>query len=137
MIPSGSSGVSGLKTSMNAAGTRRRIMAEKGKNGHWVGFDLGGTKMLAAVLDSSFKPLVRKRKKTRGFEGEKAGLERIIETIRDALEEAKIDPSKLQGIGVGCPGPLDLDKGIILDAPNLGWENVAVKATLEKEFKCP
>jgi glucokinase len=112
-------------------------MADKAKNGYWVGFDLGGTKMLAAVLDGSFKPLVRKRKKTRGFEGEKAGLERIIETIRDALEEAKVDPSKLQGIGVGCPGPLDLDKGVILDAPNLGWTNVAVKATLEQEFKCP
>ena len=106
-------------------------MAEKGKNGYWVGFDLGGTKMLATVFDASFKPLVRKRKKTRGFEGEKAGLERIMETIRDALDEAKVDPAKVQGIGIGCPGPLDLDKGIILDAPNLGWENVPIKATLE------
>ncbi len=112
-------------------------MAKKGENGYWVGFDLGGTKMMAAVFDASFKPLTRKRKKTRGFEGEKAGQERIITTIQSALEEAGVEPAQLNGIGVGCPGPLDLDKGIMLDAPNLGWTNVPLKATLEKTFKCP
>jgi len=112
-------------------------MADKRKNSYWVGFDLGGTKMMAAVFDSSFKPVVRKRRKTRGFEGEKAGQERIAETIQTALDEANIDASKVRGIGVGCPGPLDLDKGVILDAPNLGWTNVPIKASLEKQFKCP
>ena len=37
----------------------------------------------------------------------------------------------------GSAGPLDLDEGVILDAPNLGWKDVKMKATLEKEFGCP
>jgi glucokinase len=36
------------------------------KNDHWIGFDLGGTKMLATVYDNDFKQLGRARKKTKG-----------------------------------------------------------------------
>ncbi len=36
------------------------------KQSHWIGFDLGGTKMLAVVYDDNFTPLGRARKKTKG-----------------------------------------------------------------------
>lgn len=107
------------------------------KKKHWVGFDLGGTKMYAVVFDDKFEPLGRCRKKTRGREGQKAGLERIQQTIEAALDEANITPDQLAGIGIGCPGPLDIKRGIILEAPNLGWKDVPVKAALEKAFGCP
>ena len=55
----------------------------------WVGFDLGGTKMLAAAFSPEFRLLGRRRRKTKGAEGAKAGLERIVETIRDALTEGQ------------------------------------------------
>lgn len=107
------------------------------KKKHWVGFDLGGTKMYAVVFDDKFEPLGRCRKKTKGREGQKAGLERIQQTIEAALDEANITPDQLAGIGIGCPGPLDIKRGIILQAPNLGWKGVPVKAALEKAFGCP
>ena len=103
----------------------------------WVGFDLGGTKMLSIVYDAQFQALGRKRQKTRGFEGEKAGVERIAVTIAKSLERAGVSPADVAGIGLGCPGPLDLQNGVILEAPNLGWERVAVKERLSKEFGCP
>ena len=103
----------------------------------WLGFDLGGTKMMAAVLDKDFRIVGSHRVKTKGLEGAKEVLGRIVETIEEALREAKVQAEELGGIGVGCPGPLDLDQGIILHAPNLGWHNVALKETLEKKFKCP
>ena len=104
---------------------------------HWVGFDLGGTKMLATVFDARFKPLGRERRKTKGFEGVKAGLERIISAIHAALDEAKLRPDEVAGIGVGCPGAVDLDRGVILDAANLGWKDARLKERLEAEFKVP
>ena len=104
---------------------------------YWVGFDLGGTKMLAVVYDSEFKPVGRARKKTRGHEGKKAGLERILLVINEALRDASIEIPDLAGIGIGCPGPLDLNRGVIHEAPNLGWKNVPVKETLELAFQCP
>ena len=112
-------------------------MPEDREKDYWVGFDLGGTKMLAAVFDANFNQLGSDRKKTKGHLGVEAGLERMIGTIRCALEDANIDDNQLRGIGVGCPGPLDLARGVILEAPNLGWENAPVKKTLEKEFGCP
>lgn len=103
----------------------------------WVGFDLGGTKMLATVYNDEFESVASKRKKTRGHEGVEAGLKRIADTISKACEEAGVSKKQLRGIGVGCPGPLDLDRGILFDAPNLGWQNVQLKKFLEDEFGCP
>ena len=36
---------------------------------------------------------------------------------------------------MGCPGPVN-EEGVLLDAPNLGWENVKLGSVLEKEFGC-
>ncbi len=103
----------------------------------WVGFDLGGTKMLATVFDGSFKKLGRERKRTKGAEGAEAGLARIIQSIDSALKDAKVEREQLAGIGMACPGPLDLNRGVLLDAPNLGWKNVPIKEHLEREYGCP
>jgi len=103
----------------------------------WVGFDLGGTKMLAVVFDEKLTILGKKRRRTREKGKDGVHPERIVETIRMALNDAEVDEAAIQGIGCGCPGPLDLKKGIILEAPNLGWKNVPLKTLLEKEFKCP
>jgi glucokinase len=113
-------------------------MPELADSKTWVGFDLGGTKMMAVVFDGQWRVLGRKRRKTKGNEGAKAGRERIIDTIRDALEDANlVTTTPLSGIGIGCPGLVDLEKGIILDSANLGWKNVRLQQELEEEFSCP
>jgi glucokinase len=104
---------------------------------HWVGFDLGGTKMLAAALNGEFRVLGRRRRKTKGADGAKSGVERIVESIHDVLKESEIKAGDLAGIGVGCPGNVDLEKGVIIDSANLGWKNVPLKDILQKEFDCP
>jgi glucokinase len=108
----------------------------KQKNRYVMGFDLGGTKMMAVVYDEAWKGCGRSRRKTKGFSGAVAGLARIRDTIDRALEEAGIERDELAGIGIGVPGPLDPERGILLDLPNLGWQNVPIKAELEKIFKC-
>ena len=103
----------------------------------WVGFDLGGTKMLSAVYDDQYRCLGRERKKTKGFQGEKSGLERIVKCIYDAIEEAGQSADDLQAIGIGCPGPIDPQRGVLLQAPNLGWKEVSIADELSREFKKP
>ena len=110
---------------------------KESKTTHWIGFDLGGTKMMAAVFDRNFNLTASRKAKTKGLNGKNDGLERIRTTIRGAMEDAGIEAENLAGIGVGCPGPLDLDRGVILHAPNLGWRNVNLKSSLEKTFQCP
>ena len=103
---------------------------------NWIGFDLGGTKMLALAFDEKFKEIGRSRRKTKASEGMKAGLCRIVETIEETLTEAKVSKESIAGIGIGVPGPLDHREGVIIDAPNLGWKDMPLKKTLAKAFGC-
>lgn len=103
----------------------------------WIGFDLGGTKMLAVVYDQNLNPLGRKRRRTKGNEGSESGVERIKTTIERALEEAEVDASQLAGIGIGCPGPVDPVAGKLYTAVNLGWDDVAIGPQLQTAFNCP
>ncbi|MDZ4684048.1 MAG: ROK family protein [Planctomycetaceae bacterium] len=104
---------------------------------YWLGFDLGGTKMHAVLFDAQMQPVVRRRKKTRGHEGAEAGIDRICGIVEKLLEEAKITRGELSGIGLGVPGPVDMDTGVILEAPNLGWTQVPLQELLEQRFGCP
>ena len=110
-------------------------MSEKAK--HWVGFDLGGTKMLAKIFDDQFTEIASAKRKTEGNRGQKAGIARVIKTIEEALLAAGLTSADLAGIGVGCPGPVNPEKGIILEAPNLGWVNVPIAKELQNAFGCP
>jgi len=93
--------------------------------------------MLAVVFDGQMKVVARARTKTRAHEGANAGIKRICATIREALDEADIAAETVGGIGIGCPGPLDLDEGVLVDAPNLGWNDVPLRTILEQELGCP
>lgn len=97
---------------------------------------MGGTKMLAKVYDSQFEVVGKERKRTKGHDGHEAGLERIIKTIRKALQNAEVKPDQLGGIGIGFPGPIDMENGKLLEAVNLGWEKMPLKDSLENEFGC-
>lgn len=103
----------------------------------WLGFDLGGTKMHAALFDHKFQVRARRKKKTRGHEGAEAGVARIVGSVTKLLEEAHLPSERLDGIGVGVPGPVDMEAGVILEAPNLGWKNVPLQELLERQFGCP
>jgi len=108
----------------------------KRKKKIWVGFDLGGTKMMATVYTGTFRALAFAKAKTPVNEGPKAVQIRIRETIKEALKLAKVPVRSVSGIGVGCPGVLDLDRGVVLEAPNLGWKRVPLQALLQKWFRC-
>ena len=110
---------------------------KKNVKSYWVGFDLGGTKMLCVVYDDDFNARSRVKWKSKGNEGEAAGLERIGAAIEKGLDEAEVPVEQLAGIGIGCPGPLDLRQGVLLEAPNLGWTDVPLQKVLEKRFSAP
>ena len=112
-------------------------MKSSSKSRYWLGFDLGGTKMMATVFDKDFNIVAYRRKKTKDAKGGKGILARVVETIEEALQAAHLSHKRLTAIGIGTPGWLDLDHGVILQAPNLGLRNVPLKKELTKDFGCP
>ena len=111
-------------------------MQGQSKTSCWVGFDLGATKMLAVVFDADFERVGERRRRTRS-NGVEQGIERIASTIAQALENAHRSADDLAGIGIGCPGPLDLEEGVLLETPNLGWPKTPLKKGIAKKFNCP
>ncbi len=99
-----------------------------------VGVDIGGTKMMATVYDADFNILGNCRKKSRGKSGNDSE-KRVVKVIREALETA--GSPTISGIGVGSPGPLDPETGVIIDTPNLGWKDFPLAALLRDAFGVP
>lgn len=59
----------------------------------------------------------------------------IKNEIKALIKETDIAAQKLLGMGISSPGPLDSDKGIIINPPNFKkWENVAIVSELKKTF---
>ncbi|SVB35136.1 uncharacterized protein METZ01_LOCUS187990 [marine metagenome] len=104
---------------------------------HYIGVDLGGTKILAGIFDSEHRCLASDKTKTRSEEGYDAVCARIVRAVRSAAESAGIDPSKARGAGIGAPGSISSDESHVLFAPNLDWRDAPLKADLEAELGCP
>ena len=103
---------------------------------YWIGFDLGGTKMLVTVFDDSLKKASQVKRKTKSPGGE-FNVARIRETIEQLLMEWNGAKESVAGIGLAVPGAFDLDSGIIHSAPNLGLVNYDIKTDIEKAFGIP
>ena len=86
-----------------------------------LGIDLGGTKIYALVVDRKGRVLGSARRPTKPAQGYRRVLERIDETAHEAAADADLRFRDLDAIGLGVPGPVDLRRGLVVMAPNLGW----------------
>lgn len=108
----------------------------------YVGLDVGGTTMKAAVVDDAGQPLTDPFDRKTFPDGESAdqvaGLERMCETIRGAVAKAGLTLADIAAIGVATPGLGDIRAGVIIDPPNLKpWKDVPVKDHIAAAFGKP
>ncbi len=97
-----------------------------------VGVDLGGTNIVAGALaEDGSEVLALRSEPTRADLGADAVIDRIVgmieAVIADTVAQTGARPSDVVGIGVGAPGPLDREKGIVVTTPNLGWTNFPLR----------
>lgn len=104
---------------------------------HYVGVDLGGTKILAAVFSPGMKCLGRSKRRTKAERGAAVVMDRIARCVNEAVEECGLDLKECRGVGIGAPGAVDFDAGTVIFAPNLGWRDLPLKKELEKRLKVP
>jgi glucokinase len=117
-------------------GDRKKQTASKPP--YVIGMDLGGTKIFAAVVDKKGRIVSEAKQKTKADKGPKAVLERIAETARLAAQVGHIEWEQIKGVGIGAPGPMDPDSGIVYNPPNLpGWNEIALGPRLSKALDVP
>lgn len=102
-----------------------------------IGIDLGGANIQAAVVDAGGVILGRKKRDTCPEEGADSVIARMAAAARRAAEKASIPWNRVEAVGIGSPGPLDPETGVVAFAPNLGWRNVPLRDLLEVEFGVP
>lgn len=103
-----------------------------------VGIDLGGTKILIALVDKQTGEILHHvKKKTKKQKGPENIMKKMIEGIEELLEESRISVEEISSIGVGAAGQIDRKNGILIGAPNLDCFNLNIKNILEKHFNLP
>jgi glucokinase len=107
----------------------------------YAGVDLGGTKITAAVADAEGKVICQHQTATHSHEGPAAVLDRIAELVASLAAEAgtSCSPSRLAALGMGCPGLVDVARGITRFFPNLPtqWRDVPAAEVLSGRLGCP
>jgi glucokinase len=99
------------------------------------GIDLGGTKILTVVTDESRNTLAKVKIATESAKGVDHVITNMFSSLEQCCNECKIELSDLAGIGIGVPGPVNFEKGMVYDCPNLhGWKNIEVREMFEKKF---
>lgn len=101
-----------------------------------IGIDLGGTKILLALINKQTGEVIyHVKKKTKKDKGPKNIVKKMIEGIEEIIEQTSIE--NVSSIGVGAAGQIDRVNGIVIGAPNLDCYDLNVKEILEKHFNLP
>jgi glucokinase len=102
-----------------------------------VGIDLGGTKILSAVVAGDQRILGRAKRTTPAKEGGPAILQAMIACVDEALEQAGLTRPDLAAAGIGSPGPLDVQAGVILFSANLNVKDFPIGPELAAVLNRP
>src|SRR6266496_5334414 len=101
----------------------------------YIGCDLGGTNLRAAIVDVENGTVLHQMSvPTLAREGHEAVLRRMADLFTQVIEAAGMKKDDIGGIGIGAPGVLDLEKGETLFLPNLhdAWRHVPVRDPIAK-----
>ncbi len=98
--------------------------------------DLGGTKIITALISNDGEMLASETCPTLADEGPESVTKRIFAAIDHLLSLRNIIPSQIYGISIAAAGAIDSGKGIITLSPNLpGWCDIPLKSIVQERYK--
>lgn len=103
-----------------------------------IGVDLGGTNVKIAIVDTEGHIAYSNSEPTRAEMGYQYTISNMKQVIYSSFKETNISKDQIAGIGIGCPGQIDSDNGIVRLLPNIpGWVNVPLSQIMQDEFSLP
>lgn len=103
-----------------------------------IGIDLGGTKILIALVNrETGEVLEHVKKKTKKDKGPKNIIKKMLEGIEELLGNSGKTLDDISSIGVGAAGQIDRQNGILIAAANLDCYDLDIKGILSEKFNIP
>lgn len=103
-----------------------------------IGVDLGGTNMRVGMVTSDGRMVHRLILPTRVNLGLDKVVERIIKAIQEVINQTIVPGNQIKGIGIGSPGTINIQSGIIISSPNFPkWKQVPLKHMIEEKLSIP
>lgn len=105
-----------------------------------IGIDIGGTKTAIGIVDEQGKIQSKISIPTDPSVSPFKMVERIADQVNELIQASpvSVDPSKIIGVGIGAPGPLDTSQGMIVCPPNLpAWHDFPLVEQMSKFLKYP
>lgn len=103
----------------------------------YVGVDIGGTNISAALVDESGDVVERARRRTPRRGGSDEAVEAILLAVQDLLEKGEIESAAVSAIGVGVAGPVEAAKGVVVRTVNMNLSGTQLVAPIEDRFGVP
>jgi glucokinase len=105
---------------------------------YYLGIDLGGTNIKSGVVDDQGRALSFEHIETEAALGPEAGLDHLGEVARRAVAASGLGWDEIVAVGLGSPGTMDIQAGLLLDPPNLpGWDNWPIREKLAERLAKP
>ena len=100
-----------------------------------IGVDLGGTNLRIAAVDSTGKVLEKITTSTQVARGRDQVIDEMCTAIQEVVGKQK-SAGELAGIGIGVPGIIEMQTGMLRESPNLpGWHNYPVRDEIQRRLK--
>lgn len=97
--------------------------------------DIGGTKILAALVAPGGTVLARERRETGAKQGPETVNGRILEAIDSLLASSGMAPGDLYGISLAAAGAVDVRRRVVSMSPSLpGWQDIPLGDIVEARF---
>lgn len=113
-------------------GAPRTLFEVEATGRYSVGLHIDPARLTCIVLDLAGDVVASTVRPTPKTANPADVIEEISAVIGALVENMALPPDRIAGIGVATPGPLDVSRGVVIDAPNLpGWEHVDLRQDLE------
>ena len=99
----------------------------------YIGIDIGGMSVKAGVVTENGDILAKEAVQT-PINDEKAMLQALLESINKAIKSAGVTKDDIKAIGIGNPGLVDRENGVLLGATNIGYSQLPVREFLTENF---
>src|SRR4030042_5993022 len=116
-------------------GRRSKKYSLNGDFGLVAGVDIGATSIDLGIADFSGKLIVRYSEPASVRDGPIKILGRVCSLLEEMLQESNLSSPKLNGIGIGVPGPVDISMGTLVSPPIMpGWDRYPIIETIQQWF---